>query len=73
MKKLSIIIPVYNEEKNICLILDMINKVSLINRIEKEMIIVNDASKDNSREVIKNYINKNPNVNIHYYEHKQNK
>jgi len=73
MKKLSIIIPVYNEEKNIYSILDMINKVSLINKIEKEMIIINDASKDNSREVIKNYINKNPNVNIHYYEHKQNK
>jgi len=38
IKKLSIIIPAYNEENTIHLILDKIKSVSLINNIEKEVI-----------------------------------
>ncbi len=40
MKKLSIIIPVYNESKTIHLILDKIENVSLPQNIIKELIIV---------------------------------
>ncbi|HXK74656.1 MAG TPA: glycosyltransferase, partial [Bacteroidales bacterium] len=47
--KLSIIIPVYNEEKTINLILDKVLAVELINKIEKEIILVNDCSTDNSK------------------------
>jgi glycosyltransferase involved in cell wall biosynthesis len=53
---LSIIIPVYNEEKTVHLILDKICAVDLIGDIKKEIIIVNDCSKDNTVEVIENYI-----------------
>ena len=45
--KLSIIVPAYNEEKTIHLILDKIRDVKMINDIEKEILIVNDFSKDN--------------------------
>jgi glycosyltransferase involved in cell wall biosynthesis len=56
IKKLSIIIPAYNEGRTIHLILDKVRQVILINGIQKEVIIVNDASKDNTKEVIENYI-----------------
>lgn len=48
-KKLSIIIPAYNEERTIHKILEKVDNVQLINDIEKEVIIVNDCSKDNTR------------------------
>lgn len=47
-KTLSIVIPVYNEEKTIQLILHKIKNIKLINDLEKEIILVNDCSKDDS-------------------------
>ena len=55
-KKLSIIIPAYNEEKTIHLILNKVKKVELIDNITKEVIIVNDCSKDNTEGAIKLYM-----------------
>lgn len=49
MKYLSIIIPAFNEEKTIYKILDRIKEVKLINNIGKEIIIINDCSKDNTK------------------------
>lgn len=54
--KLSIIIPAYNEARTIHFILDKVVDVQLINNIEKEIIIVNDCSNDDTVEVVKNYI-----------------
>jgi glycosyltransferase involved in cell wall biosynthesis len=54
--KLSIIIPAYNEARTIHLILDKVIAVELINNIEKEVIIVNDCSNDNTVEVVQAYI-----------------
>ncbi|MEY5042278.1 MAG: hypothetical protein RLZZ414_1842, partial [Bacteroidota bacterium] len=54
MKKLSIVIPAYNEGQTIHLILNKVKAVQLLNDIEKELIIVNDCSKDNTEEAIKN-------------------
>ncbi|MFZ4399867.1 MAG: glycosyltransferase family 2 protein [Bacteroidales bacterium] len=54
--KISILIPAYNEARTIHLILDKILKVELIHAIQKEIIIVNDCSKDNTQQVIENYI-----------------
>ena len=56
IKKLSIIIPAYNEGRTIHFILDKVRQVNLINNIQKEVIIVNDASSDNTKEAIENYI-----------------
>ena len=72
IKKLSIIIPAYNEAATIHLILDKIKNVELLNRIEKEIIIVNDCSTDNTEESIKEYIDKNASVDIQYYKHEIN-
>ncbi len=63
--KISIIVPVYNEEKTISKILDRLSKVDL--KIKKEIIIVDDGSKDCSKEVIEKYIkNKKRDNNIKY-------
>ncbi len=56
IKKLSIIIPAYNEGRTIHLILDKVRQVNLLNNIQKEVIIVNDASSDNTKDAIENYI-----------------
>jgi len=48
--KLSVIIPVYNEKNTLEKILDKVLAVPL----EKEVILVDDCSKDGSREILKN-------------------
>lgn len=73
MKKLSVIIPAYNEEKTIHLILNKIRDVSLINEIQKEVIIVNDCSTDETEKAIHEYIRNNPSLNITYQKHAINK
>ncbi|MBF04578.1 MAG: glycosyl transferase [Flavobacterium sp.] len=72
MEKLSIIIPAYNEEHTIHLILDKIKDVYLLGSIEKEIIIVNDCSSDNTARVIQNYKEQNPEVTLQYYTHENN-
>jgi glycosyltransferase involved in cell wall biosynthesis len=69
---LSIIIPAYNEEKTIHLILDKVKNVQLINNIEKQIIIVNDFSTDNTKVAILNYIERNNSLNIKLLEHSKN-
>ena len=66
IKKLSILIPAYNEANTIHMILDKVKEVTLLNDIEKEIIIVNDCSKDNTKEVVERYINQHPELNIHF-------
>lgn len=72
MKKLSIIIPAYNEGNTIHHILNRIQKVVLVNNLEKEIIIVNDCSKDNTEQAILEYIKANPGMNISYFKHEIN-
>ena len=55
-KKLSVLIPAYNEEKTINTILNKVINVSLINDIRKEIIIIDDHSTDNTSNIIENYI-----------------
>jgi glycosyltransferase involved in cell wall biosynthesis len=70
---LSIIIPVYNEERTIHLILNKVKQVQLLNGIKKELILVNDCSKDDSKGAIEKYVLANTDLNIQYYEHEVNK
>ena len=58
--KLSIIIPVFNEETTLLELLEKVKSVKLINNIEKEIIIVDDFSNDNSKQIIKKYTSLNP-------------
>lgn len=50
-RKLSIVIPVFNERKTISAVLAAIRKVEL--PMEKEIILVDDCSTDGSREILK--------------------
>jgi glycosyltransferase involved in cell wall biosynthesis len=70
---LSIVIPVFNEENTITSILDSVKQVVLYDEIEKEIILVNDASTDETDEVIKSYIDKNSDLGIVYESHEVNK
>ncbi|MFN5371497.1 MAG: glycosyltransferase family 2 protein [Bacteroidia bacterium] len=72
-KKLSIVIPAYNEERTIHFILDKIKSVELLEGIHKEVIIVNDCSKDNTEEAIQTYIQNNRDLSISYFKHDVNK
>lgn len=71
-KKLSIIIPAYNEGATIHLILDKIKSVELRNNIEKEIIVINDCSTDNTSVRLEEYIDANTNLNILLFEHEKN-
>ncbi|MHC1708609.1 MAG: glycosyltransferase family 2 protein [Bacteroidales bacterium] len=61
---LSIIIPAYNEEKTISNILDRVRAVNLAGGMQKEIIVINDCSKDNTRSIIEDYIQKHQDENI---------
>jgi len=70
---LSIIVPVYNEEATILLILNKIKEVSLTNEIEKELIIVDDCSTDQTADEVDKFIERNPALNIRFFQHMVNK
>ena len=72
MKKLSILVPAYNEAKTIHLILNKIKDVQLLNHIEKEIIIVNDCSTDNTIKVVEKYISENNEMNIRLFNQEYN-
>lgn len=65
---LSVIIPAYNEEKTIFSILERVASVELIGNIGKEIIVVNDCSKDQTAEVVERFQSANPEQNIRMFE-----
>jgi glycosyltransferase involved in cell wall biosynthesis len=70
-KKLSIVIPAYNEGRTIHLILDRVAAVQLVNNISKEIIIVNDCSKDDTEAAVERY-KATGKLDITYYKHDVN-
>ena len=72
LKKLSILIPAYNEEATIHLILDKVKAVQLPNGIEKELIIVNDCSSDDTVGAVNKYIQANPELPISLFSQEVN-
>ena len=73
MKKLSIVLPVFNESRTIHLILDKIESVILLEDIVKEIIIVDDCSTDTSFKVIRDYIATHDHLSITLLQHSKNK
>ena len=73
LRKLSIIMPTYNEERTIHLILDRVKAVSLNGGVTKELIIVNDCSSDETGAAVSRYQKANPDIEIRYVEHDVNK
>jgi glycosyltransferase involved in cell wall biosynthesis len=70
-QKLSIIIPAYNEERTIHRILEKVAAVKIINELDKEVIIVNDCSKDDTKGAVQKFITQY--TYFKYVEHKVNK
>lgn len=69
MEKLSVIIPVYNEEKTVYHILSKLREVELMEGIAKELVVVNDCSNDNTENEINRFISDFPQVEISYCRH----
>ncbi len=72
INKLSIVIPAYNEANTIHFILNKIQEAELINSITKEIIIVDDCSKDDTQKVLQNYQSNSP-LDIQLIRHELNR
>jgi glycosyltransferase involved in cell wall biosynthesis len=73
IRKLSIIIPAYNEAKTIHAILNKVKDVELVGNIEKEVIVVDDFSKDDTIKVLEAYASDNTMISIKIFKHEVNK
>lgn len=66
MHKLSILIPVYNEEKTLPKVIGDVKKLKIKNA-DKEIIIVDDFSTDNTRNILKKISGKDKSIKIVYH------
>ena len=63
MKKISIIIPAYNEEESLPYLYERLTKLmDSVTNYEFEILFVNDGSKDNTLKLIKEYRQKDPRI-----------
>ncbi|MEM7655468.1 MAG: glycosyltransferase family 2 protein [Bacteroidota bacterium] len=72
IQKLSIVMPAYNEGPTIHLILDQVREVELLGGIKKELIVVNDCSKDETEARILAYQKAHPELDLRYFKHEVN-
>jgi glycosyltransferase involved in cell wall biosynthesis len=70
--KLSVIIPAYNEGATIINILERVCGAKLIHGLEKEIILVNDCSTDDTEDKILDFKAQNPGVDLFYSKHPKN-
>ncbi|MCF2489624.1 glycosyltransferase family 2 protein [Dyadobacter sp. CY347] len=70
--KLSVIVPAYNEEKTIWKVLEKLKAVELLGGFQKEIVIVNDCSADNTESVARRFITENPSLEVSYFRHEYN-
>ena len=62
MKKISIIVPCYNEEEALPLFYPVVTKVMQELKNDYELIFVNDGSRDKTLEILKDFAKKDPHV-----------
>jgi glycosyltransferase involved in cell wall biosynthesis len=67
--KLSVVIPVYNEERWIREVVRRVQEVP----IPKELVIIDDCSTDNSRTILRQLESEQPNIRLHFQPHNQGK
>ena len=70
--KLSVVIPAYNEEKTIGAILDRVREVQLPGGMDKELIIVDDHSSDDTAAFIQAYSETHSDGGIRFFKHERN-
>ena len=71
-KTLSIVIPVYNEQNTVHLILDLVRNVNLIGGLEKDVLIIDDYSSDRTKDVILEYQKTHPEFPLRLFAHNKN-
>jgi glycosyltransferase involved in cell wall biosynthesis len=72
LKKLSILIPAFNEEKTIHEVLIQLGKLQLINGVEKEILVIDDCSTDSTPDLVRQFIKTNPELNIRIHQQEKN-
>lgn len=71
-KTLSIIIPAYNEARTLFALLEKVYRTRLIENIQKEIIVINDCSKDETEAEIQRFIATYPDCPIQYHNQPYN-
>lgn len=70
---LSIIIPVFNEEKLVCELLEKVVVLRLSDGLEKEIVVVDDGSSDGTHTVIERFIEAHAEAKIRLLSHVANR
>lgn len=71
-RTLSIIIPAYNEGKTIHLILQKVADVILEGGLDKEVVVVNDCSSDDTVKAVERFQTENPSLHLRLISHAVN-
>ena len=72
MNTLSIVVPAYNESATIDIILNVLINVSLPDGLEREIVIVNDFSTDDTSAKIQEFIENNPQTKFQFFSQPKN-
>ncbi len=70
---LSIVIPVYNEERLVCDLLRKVLDLKLSDRLEKEIIVIDDGSSDATHAMIGRFVEAHPESPIRLLGHERNR
>jgi len=72
LNTLSIVVPAYNESATIDIILNVLINVSLPDGLEREIVIVNDFSTDDTSAKIQEFIKNNPQSKFQFFSQPKN-
>ncbi|MEZ5014393.1 MAG: glycosyltransferase family 2 protein [Chitinophagales bacterium] len=72
VKKLSVLVPAYNEENTIQTILSALGKVLLLGGVEMEIVVINDCSKDDTAARLQAFMDAHPEMQIKAFHHAVN-
>lgn len=73
MPYLSIVIPAYNEERKISRDIEAVYEYFKVYKIDGELIVVNDGSRDKTYEVANSYVHKFPSLRVIGYKKNKGK
>lgn len=73
MKTLSLVIPIWNEEKTLEILVQKVLQVNFPEGINTEIILVNDGSKDKSGEIMDELARKHENIKSYHNEQNSGK
>ena len=69
---LSIIVPAFNEENLVCMLLDKLLALRFAEGTEREIIVIDDGSSDDTAERIIRFINSRPDEGVQLIRHERN-